>query len=137
MDLADRITRLENELSDLRHDHSETRTQVSQITERVAAFTMVYTKLDQTLDKLERAMESRRQDTNNDLKDVYAKISSVEDSIKKEIANLRTDMASQHQKERDIINSLNKWRWVIVGAVATIGFMAGKLGSLPSIFLGG
>ena len=101
--------------------------EVSAIKEKVSFFSVIYDKFDSTIDKIERNMEERRQSTNNDLKDVYRKINDTEQKIMTEILRLREDMARQHQVENKKIDDLNKWRWIVMGAAAAVGWIISKV----------
>jgi len=105
--------------------------EVSAMKEKLSFFTVIYQKFDDTLDKVQKLMEDRRSETNHDLKDVYSKISDVETKIMDEIHSMRDDMKKQHEEERKKIAELDKWRWMVMGAAAVIGWLASKV---PNLF---
>ena len=101
--------------------------ELSAMKEKISFFTVIYQKFDDTLDKVQRIMEDRRSETNHDLKDVYSKITDVETKIMDEIHSMREDMKKQHELEGAKISELDKWRWIVVGAVAISSFLLSTL----------
>lgn len=96
--------------------------EVSAMKEKISFFSVIYQKFDDTLDKVQKLMEDRRNETNHDLKDVYTKIADVETKIMDEIHSMREDMKKQHEMERAKIADLDKWRWMVVGAAAIVSW---------------
>ena len=113
VDFEDKINKLETEVAAMR--------------EKVSFFTVIYGKFDSTLDKMEKQIEDRRQDTNEDLRDVYKKIEDVETSVMQEIKALREDMRRQHEIENRKIDELNRWRWIVMGGAAVIGWVISRM----------
>lgn len=114
--LESKINRLEVEFASLK--------------EKVTFFNVVYEKLDATLEKLQMLMEDRRSEMNEDIKDVYQKIQETETKIMSEIHQLRKDMLDQHIIERKKVESLDRWRWIVMGGAAVIGFLISKAADL-------
>lgn len=96
---------------------------VAMLNEKTKFFSVIYDKFDSTLEKLEKMIEDRRSDTNEDLKDVYIRIENLENKLMAEMSKLRSDMKAQHELERQKIDDLNRWRWIVVGAATIIGFI--------------
>jgi chromosome segregation ATPase len=119
-----------NKLSRLDSDINELKVEVSALREKVSFFNVIYGKFDDTLAKVEKLMEDRRSETNQDLRDVYQKIQDTEDKIMDEIRNLKTEMVSQRDSEQNKMNSkiesLDKWRWQMMGGAAVVGFLLSK-----------
>jgi monomeric isocitrate dehydrogenase len=105
-DFESRLTKIETEIAAMR--------------EKVSFFSVIYEKFDRTLDKLEK-------EHNDELREVYHKIDDLQASIMDEIKGLRDDMAAQHEIEKRKIEDLNKWRWIVVGAAAVVGWIFSKL----------
>ena len=63
----------------------------------------------------------------------------AESEIKEDIKDLRADLMQHKQKDRSMIgevaNQVEKWKWMILGAVLALGFLLGKLeiGTLLSL----
>lgn len=104
--------------------------EVSAMKEKISFFNVIYQKFDDTLDKVQKLMEDRRNETNHDLKDVYSKISEVETKIMDEMHAMREEMKKQHEEERKKIADLDKWRWIVVGAAAIVSWVASSFSDL-------
>ena len=111
-------------------DINALKVEVSSLKEKVAFFNVIYGKFDDTLNKVQTLMENRRNETNDDLRDVYQKIQDTENKIMTEIKALRNEMTTSRDAENNKMNtkidSLDKWRWQMMGAAAVIGFLLSK-----------
>ena len=120
---ASKLVRLDKDINDLK-------VEVSALKEKVSFFNVIYGKFDDTLGKVEKLMEDRRNETNQDLRDVYQKIQDTENKIMEEIRNLKTEMVTQRDAEQNKMNnkieSLDKWRWQMMGGAAVVGFLLSK-----------
>ena len=95
-------------------------TDLAAVKEKISFFNVIYEKFDKTLDKLdERQVEDR--------KEIYEMMSVLQDNIMKEIKALRDEMQRQHQIENKKIDELNKWRWIVMGAAAIVGWIISKV----------
>lgn len=121
---ASKLVRLDADINSLK-------VEVSSLREKVAFFNVIYGKFDDTLSKVQTLMEDRRSETNEDLRDVYQKIQDTETKIMDEIKALRAEMTAARTLENDKINSkiesLDKWRWQMMGGAAVIGFVLSKV----------
>jgi len=74
-----------------------------------------------------------------DIKDLHDRIDQVERHISQRIDDLRADLMQHKQKDRSMIgevaNQVERWKWMILGAVLALGFLLGKLeiGALLSL----
>ena len=100
---------------------SKMESEVAAMRERISFFSVIYEKFDRTLDKLERQH-------NDELREVHKKIEEIEVSIMDEIKALRQEMAAQHEIEKQKIEDLNKWRWIVIGGAAVVGWILSKVG---------
>ncbi len=100
---------------------SKIETEVAAMREKISFFSVIYEKFDRTLDKLEKQH-------NDELREVHRKIEEIEVSIMEEIKALRHEMAAQHEVEKQKIEDLNKWRWLVMGGAVVIGWIISKLG---------
>ena len=100
---------------------SKIETEVAAMREKISFFSVIYEKFDRTLDKLERQH-------NDELREVHKKIEEIEVSIMDEIKALRHEMKEQHQVEKQKIEDLNKWRWLVMGGAVVIGWILSKMG---------
>ena len=94
--------------------------------EQVKFFNIIYTKLDETLSKIQEMNEHRRTQANDDIKDVYNKLEDTESKIMDEIHKLRIEMKEQHQREQRKLADLDKWRWMVVGAALAAGYVISR-----------
>jgi chromosome segregation ATPase len=119
-----------SKLLSLDKDINDLKVEVSALREKVSFFNVIYGKFDDTLSKVEKLMEDRRNETNDDLREVYRKIQDTENKIMDEIRNLKTEMVTQRDSEQNKMNnkieSLDKWRWQMMGGAAVIGFLLSK-----------
>ena len=100
---------------------SKIETEVAAMREKISFFSVIYEKFDRTLDKLEKQH-------NDELREVHNKIEEIEVSIMEEIKALRQEMKEQHQIEKQKIEDLNKWRWLVMGGAVVIGWILSKMG---------
>jgi chromosome segregation ATPase len=118
-----KVIRLENDINALK-------VEIGSLKEKVSFFNVIYGKFDDTLNKVQAVMEDRRSETNEDLREVYQKIQDTENKIMGEIKALRAEMTTSRESENGKINSkiesLDKWRWQMMGGAAVIGFLLSK-----------
>lgn len=96
-------------------------TEVAAMREKISFFSVIYEKFDRTLDKLEKQH-------NDELREVHRKIEEIEVSIMEEIKALRQEMNEHHRVEKQKIEDLNKWRWLVMGGAIVIGWILSKMG---------
>jgi hypothetical protein len=99
---------------------SKLETDVAAMREKVSFFTVIYEKFDKTLDKLdERTIE--------DKKELQAMMDDLRTDLLAELKAMREDMARQHEIENKKIEDLNRWRWIVMGGAAVIGWIFSKV----------
>lgn len=100
---------------------SKIETEVAAIREKVSFFSVIYEKFDRTLDKLdERQIEDR--------KELQHMMDELRVDLVQEMKSLREEMAAQHAIEKQKIEDLNKWRWLVMGGAVVVGWLISKLG---------
>ena len=100
---------------------SKIETDVAAMKEKVSFFTVIYEKFDRTLDKLdERTIEDKRE--------LQAMMDDLRTDLVQEMKSLREEMAAQHAIEKQKIEDLNKWRWLVMGGAVVVGWIISKLG---------
>ena len=100
---------------------SKIETDVAAMKEKVSFFTVIYEKFDRTLDKLdERTIE--------DKKELQSMMDDLRTDLVQEMKSLREEMAAQHAVEKQKIEDLNKWRWLVMGGAVVVGWIISKLG---------
>jgi len=101
-------------------------TEVAAMKEKISFFSVIYEKFDKTLEKLdERQVEDR--------KELHDMINELRVDIMQEIKAMREEAAAQHAAQQKKIDELNKWRWLVIGGAAVVGYILSKLG-LPFEF---
>ena len=106
MDFESRLSKMEADVAAMR--------------EKVSFFTVIYEKFDKTLDKLdERTIE--------DKKELQAMVDDLRNDLLAELKAMREDMARQHEIENKKIEDLNRWRWIVMGGAAVVGWIISKL----------
>ena len=99
---------------------SKIETDVAAMREKVSFFTVIYEKFDKTLDKLdERTIE--------DKKELQAMVDDLRTDLLAELKAMREDMARQHEIENKKIEDLNRWRWIVMGGAAVVGWVVSKM----------
>ena len=108
-------------MTDFESRLSKIETDVAAMKEKVSFFTVIYEKFDRTLDKLdERTIE--------DKKELQAMMDDLRTDLVQEMKSLREEMAAQHAVEKQKIEELNRWRWLVMGGAVVIGWVLSKLG---------
>lgn len=100
---------------------SKIETDVAAMKEKVSFFTVIYEKFDKTLEKLDERQ-------NDDRKELQAMMDELRTDLVQEMKSLREDMAAQHEIEKKKIEDLNKWRWIVMGGAAVVGWILSRLG---------
>ena len=101
--------------------------EVSALKEKVSFFSVIYSKFDESLSKIEASIEKRNDITSNDLKDVYTKMQESENKIMAEISRLREEAKEQHEESKKKISDLEKWRWLVIGGASVLGWIISKV----------
>lgn len=107
IDFEARLNKLESELAAIK--------------EKVSFFSVIYEKFDKTLEKFDERQ-------NDDRKELQAMMDELRVDLLQEIKALREDMAAQHNVEKQKIEDLNKWRWLVMGGAVVVGWIISKLG---------
>lgn len=100
---------------------SKIETEVAAMREKVSFFSVIYEKFDKTLEKLdERQIEDR--------KELQLVVDDLRNDLVQEMKALREEMAAQHAIEKQKIEDLNKWRWLVMGGAVVVGWIISRLG---------
>jgi molybdopterin converting factor small subunit len=100
---------------------SKIETEVAAMREKVSFFSVIYEKFDKTLEKLdERQIEDR--------KELQMVVDDLRNDLVQEMKALREEMAAQHAVEKQKIEDLNKWRWLVMGGAVVVGWIISRLG---------
>ena len=79
-------------------------------------------------------MEKRRQEKNEELKEVHKRIDTVIDKVElterrimDEIRDLRKQISNSTEKEEEALQKLNQWKWTIAGGIIAISWLISHL----------
>lgn len=100
--------------------------ELSALKEKVSFFNVIYGKFDVTLGKIQEMIENRRYESNEDIKDVYERIASTEKTLLEEIKTIRKEIKEHHEEQSKKINEIDKWRWLLIGGAAVVGWFIEK-----------
>ena len=124
---------------------TELKVDVGVLKSQVATLTSLCEKMDRVIEKIvdqqERYisqvyedMEKRRQEKNDELREVNNRIDTVIDKVElterrimDEIRDLRTQLSKSSQKEEQAIEKLNQWKWSIAGGIIVISWLISHL----------
>lgn len=125
MDVEAKIEKTQEELATIKTDVSVVKSELAAMREKISFFSVIYDKFDKTLEKLDTRQAEDRKELHAMMDDLRL---SLESSITDELEKLRKDMKEQHNIERDKIDALNKWRWLVTGGALVVGWLLSKLG---------
>lgn len=125
MDLEQKIAQNEAQLNKLE-------VELSALKEKVSFFNVIYGKFDVTLGKIQEMIENRRYENNEEIKDVYARLEASEKRLLDEMKQIREDMKEQHEEDQKRIGDIDKWRWMVIGAAAVVGWILNKFFGVAS-----
>ena len=119
---------------DIRVDVGVLKSQVSTLTTLCGKMDQVIEKLvdqhDRHLVKVYESIDARRKETDMDIKELHERIDMVLDKVQisektllEEIQNLRKDMQEHNTKDRENIEKLLEWKWMIAGGILVISWL--------------
>ena len=119
---------------DIRVDVGVLKSQVSTLTTLCGKMDQVIEKLvdqhDRHLVKVYENIDARRKETDMDIKELHERIDVVLDKVQisekillEEIQNLRRDMQEHNTKDRENIEKLLQWKWMIAGGILVISWL--------------
>jgi len=119
---------------DIRVDVGVLKSQVSTLTTLCGKMDQVIEKLvdqhDRHLVKVYESIDARRKETDMDIKELHERIDVVLDKVQisektllEEIQNLRKDMQEHNTKDRENIEKLLEWKWMIAGGILVLSWL--------------
>ena len=108
---------------------------------QVLTLSALCTKMDTVIDKLMDQhdrhitkvyidMNERRLETDADIKEIHGRIDTVLDKmqgtelrIMDEIKSLRTDMQKHNKEEKETMDKLLQWKWMIAGGILVMSWL--------------
>ena len=122
-------------------DLSEIKVDVGVLKTQVLTLSALCNKMDQVIEKLVDQhdrhisgvysnIDKRRLETEDDIKDIHERIDTVLDKMEKsnekimeEFKSLRKDMADHNLKEKEALDQLLKWKWMVAGGIVALSWL--------------
>jgi hemerythrin superfamily protein len=123
-----------NEMVDVQVDIGILKTQVLTLSALCNKMDVVIEKLvdqhDRHIAKVYADMDQRRIETDKDIKEIHERIDTVLDKmqdsnekIMDEFKSLRKDMAEHNKKEKESLDKLLEWKWMVAGGIIAISYL--------------
>ena len=124
--------------TELKVDVGILKTQTSTLTSLCEKMDRVIEKIvdqqDRYINQVYEDMEKRRQEKNEELKEVHKRIDTVIDKVElterrimDEIRDLRKQISNSTEKEEEALQKLNQWKWTIAGGIIAISWLISHL----------
>lgn len=124
----------QNEMMDVRVDIGVLKTQVLTLSSLCNKMDVVIEKLveqhDRHIAKVYADMDQRRLETEKDIKEIHERIDTVLDKmqdsnekIMEEFKNLRKDMTEHNAKEKESLDKLLQWKWMVAGGIIVLSYL--------------
>jgi hypothetical protein len=125
---------MSEEVSDLKVDVGVLKTQVLTLSALCNKMDQVIEKIvdthDRHISKVYSDMENRRLETDGDIKEIHDRIDMVLDKmeasnqrIMDEFKSLRSDMQDHNQNEKESLDKLLQWKWMVAGGIIVISWL--------------
>lgn len=123
-----------DEISDIKVDVGVLKTQVLTLSSLCNKMDTVIDKLmdqhDRHIAKIYTDMDTRRTETEADIKELHGRIDTVLDKVQasemrimSKIEELRDDMSKHNQLEKNQLDKLLQWKWMVVGGVLVMSWL--------------
>jgi hemerythrin superfamily protein len=122
-------------------DLSEIKVDVGVLKTQVLTLSALCNKMDQVIEKLVdqhdrhisgvyNDIDKKRLETEDDIKDIHERIDTVLDKMEKsnekimeEFKSLRKDMSDHNLKEKEALDQLLKWKWMVAGGIVALSWL--------------
>jgi hemerythrin superfamily protein len=122
-------------------DLSEIKVDVGVLKTQVLTLSALCNKMDQVIEKLVdqhdrhisgvyNDIDKKRLETEDDIKDIHERIDTVLDKMEKsnekimeEFKSLRKDMSDHNLKEKEALDQLLKWKWMLAGGIVALSWL--------------
>ena len=118
---AERVAKLETQVEAIKDDVAELKGDMKEIHSRITTQTR---EIVEKIDSMERRLETKMTvgaaaatQQHNDIKD------EIQLDLKRMAANMDNDI----QKVTDRVDTLERWRWMIVGGAIVLGYILGNM----------
>ena len=110
---SERIAKLETQVEGIKEDIREVKSDIKEVHSRLTTSNReIVDKIDDMQTRIEHRMNAN------------AKISQDQHEV------IRKDVVEDLEKMETRISSLEQWKWYVIGAAATIGFVLGNLSQI-------
>jgi DNA repair ATPase RecN len=142
------VKKLSDTISTLQQDMAQVGTLVDRLDVTIEKLTEVSTRVSELLavqgtrllnqekvsEQIQTLIETRRVETDTNIKDVYVRVERVEKDLYNdieasqtkvltEIKEMRAESTKQHNELKGKVNRLEKWMWTCIGAIVVISFI--------------
>jgi hypothetical protein len=95
---------------------------------------------DKHLIKVYSTMEDRRLETESDIKEIHGRIDTVLDKLQDselrlmhELKSLRQEMQNHNAKEKESLDKLLQWKWMIAGGIVALSWIVSHMELLSGV----
>lgn len=122
-------------------DDTDIKVDIGVLKTQVLTLSALCNKMDQVIEKLVDQhdrhiakvytdMDNRRLETEADIKEIHQRIDTVlnkmeasNKEIMEEFKSLRKDMSEHNKQEKDALDALLKWKWMVAGGIIAISWL--------------
>ena len=122
-------------------DDTDIKVDIGVLKTQVLTLSALCNKMDQVIEKLVDQhdrhiakvytdMDNRRLETEADIKEIHQRIDTVLDKmetsnkeIMEEFKSLRKDMSDHNQNEKEALDKLLQWKWMVAGGIIAISWL--------------
>ena len=126
-------------------DDTDMKVDIGVLKTQVLTLSALCNKMDQIIEKLVDQhdrhiakvytdMDNRRLETEADIKEIHGRIDTVLDKmevsnkeIMEEFKSLRKDMNDHNKQEKEALDTLLKWKWMVAGGIVVISWLISNL----------
>lgn len=124
---------------------------VGVLKQQISTLTILCDKMDKVIEKLVdqhdkhlvkvySTMEDRRMETEADIKEIHGRIDTVLDKLQdselrlmNELKSLRQEMQNHNAKEKESLDKLLQWKWMIAGGVIALSWLVSHMELIATI----
>ena len=125
---------------------------VGVLKQQVSTLTTLCDKMDTLMEKLVDThdrhiakvytdMENRRLETAEDIREIHARIDIVLDKMQdselrlmNELKSLRTEMQNHNSKEKESLDKLLQWKWMVAGGIVALSWLVSHMEVVATVF---
>jgi uncharacterized protein YdiU (UPF0061 family) len=119
--------------------------------QQISTLTLLCDKMDKVIEKLVdqhdkhlikvySTMEDRRLETESDIKEIHGRIDTVLDKLQDselrlmhELKSLRQEMQNHNAKEKESLDKLLQWKWMIAGGIVALSWIVSHMELLSGV----